>query len=328
MKRTIITAGDFNLDEIFVREYPEGTENRRKFVDRMVSCQIGGNAGNVSAELAVMGWDVYPVVMFDESPQGHWAKDDLAMYGCNNRFVSCGPKGGTFMFRATHNRIMKDGSITMGRRAFGPASMFPKRHNITVKDEVPALLGSLDFVPDVFFFGSTVPGHRALAEGLRERGSLIYFENQNALKLENALYKSLELAHIIKMSDEHASLDQANAFVTDYPGKLFIQSMGKNGVRYNLRGQGWVTVPAVPANVVDAEGAGDAMTAAFINALPCLDVANLTQDQVQAALEVAQKASALAIQYYGSKGYIMNDPQYAHIAKVIKDRVETIMDNR
>lgn len=324
MSHTIITAGDFNLDEIFVREYPEGTENIRKFVDRMVSCQIGGNAGNVSAELAIMGWNVYPVVMFDESRQGHWAMEDLAMYGCNNRFVSCSPKGGTFMFRSTHNRHMKDGSVTMGGRAFGPNSLFPKRHNITVREEVPALLESLDFVPDVYFFGSAVPGHRALAEGLRERGSLVYYEIQNALKDEKAVLKSIELAHIVKMSNEHVSVEQAQDFVDAYPSKLFIQSMGKNGVRFNLLGQGWVTVPAVEVTVVDTEGAGDAMTAALINALPCLDVAGLTQEQVRAALEVAQKASARAIQYYGSKGYIMNDPQYAHINKVIKDRIENL----
>lgn len=232
------------------------------------------------------------------------------------------------MFRSTHNRIMKDGSVTMGGRAFGPSSMFPKRHNITVREEVPALLESLDFTPDVFFFGSTVPGHRALAESLRERGSLIYFENQNALKLESALYKSLEIAHIVKMSNEHVSIEQADAFVDAYPGKLFIQSMGKNGVRYNLRGEGWVTVPPVEVTVVDTEGAGDAMTAAFLNALPCHDVASLTQEQVLAALEVAQKASALAIQYYGSTGYIMNDPQYAHIAKVINERIAFIESNK
>ena len=324
MNKTIITTGNFNLDEIRYREYPEGTEHPRKYIDHWVTCEIGGNAGNVSAELALMGWNVYPVATFDESKQGHWCMEDLALYGCNTRFVSCSPKGGTFIFQGTHNKLSREGVLRMSVRTCGPTSMFAKRHNLTVRDEAPALLASLDFVPDVFFFGSPEAGHRYLAQGLRDRGSMIYYEIQNKIEMNKALRDSLEVAHIIKMSDEHVTLAQADEFVRTYPHKLFIQSMGAQGVRFSLHGQKWITVPAVPAKVVDTEGAGDAMTAAFINALPVLDMTCLTTDQVHASLETAQQASAKAISYIGSKGHILNDPQYAHIAQAVQKRIKCL----
>lgn len=210
----------------------------------------------------------------------------------------------------------------MAVRTCGPTSMFAKRHNLTVREEAPALLASLDFVPDVFFFGSPEAGHRYLAGGLRNRGSMIYYEIQNRIEMNKALRESLEVAHIIKMSDSHVTPQQADEFVHTYPHKLFIQTMGPAGVRFSLHGQQWVTIPAVPVQkVADTEGAGDAMTAAFINALPLLDVSRLTTDQVRTALKVALQASAQAISYIGSKGHILNDPQYAYIAQTISQRI-------
>ena len=328
MNKTIITTGNFNLDEILYRELSDKTKYARITINSWVTCEIGGNAGNVSVELAIMGWNVYPIAMFDESPQGQWCMEDLALYGCNTRFVSCSPKGGTFIFRAIHNMRGKDGKIKMGIRTCGPTSMFPKRHNLTVREEAPALIASLDFVPDVFFFGSPEAGHRYLAQGLRNRGSLIYYEIQNKIEMNKALRDSLEVAHIIKMSDEHVTLAQADEFVRSYPHKLFIQSMGAQGVRFSLHGQQWVTIPAVPVQkVADTEGAGDAMTAAFINALPVHDVSRLTTDQVRTALKVALQASAQAISYIGAKGHILNDPKYAHIEKGVRKRIESIKDH-
>lgn len=324
MNKTIITTGNFNLDEILYRELSDTTKYARLTINSWVTCEIGGNAGNVSVELALMGWNVYPIAMFDDSPQGHWCMEDLALYGCNTRFVSCSPKGGTFIFRAIHNKRGKDGKIKMGIHTCGPTSMFPKRHSLTVREEAPALLTSLDFVPQVFFFGSPEAGHRYLAQGLRNRGSLIYYEIQNKIEMNKALRDSLEVAHIIKMSDEHVTLAQADEFVRSYPYKLFIQTMGALGVRFSLHGQQWITIPAVPAKVVDTEGAGDAMTAAFINALPVMDVACLTTDQVRTALETAQQVSAQAISYLGAKGHILNDPKYAHIAQAVHKRIENI----
>ena len=327
MNKTIITTGNFNLDEIRYREYPEGTEHPRKYIDHWVTCEIGGNAGNVSAELALMGWNVYPITTFDESPQGHWCMEDLALFGCNTRFVNCSPKGKTFIFQGTHNKLSRGGVMRMGVYTCAPTSIYADHYKIKVREEAPTLLASLDFVPDVFFFGSPEAGNRYLAQGLRDRGSMIYYEIQNKIdKIEKKkeLRDSLDFAHIIKMSDEHVTFAQADDFVRTYPHKLFIQSMGAKGVRFSLHGQKWITVPAVPAKVVDTEGAGDAMTAAFINALPVLDVARLTTDQVRAAIETAQQVSAQAISYQGAKGHILNDPKYAHIAAAVQMRIKNL----
>ena len=56
----------------------------------------------------------------------------------------------------------------------------------------------------MFFFDDPSAGNRLIAKGLRERGSLIYFEPSKLVS--NADYEAVAVSDIIKFSDENISL--------------------------------------------------------------------------------------------------------------------------
>ena len=97
-------------------------------------------------------------------------------------------------------------------------------------------------------------------------------------------------------------------FVKDYRDKLFIQTLGSEGLRFNLRGEGWVNLPPVEnENVVDWDGAGDWTTSTFLNALAeadALSIKRLTTEVVKEALEKAQIVASKSVSFIGSKGMI------------------------
>lgn len=88
-------------------------------------------------------------------------------------------------------------------------------------------------------------------------------------------------------------------FVKDYRDKLFIQTLGSEGLRFNLRGEGWVNLPPVDnENVADWDGAGDWTTSAFLNALAeadALSIKRLTSNIVKDALEKAQIVASKSV---------------------------------
>ena len=66
--------------------------------------EVGGTCGNVMCILAHLGLDTYPQASLDESPEGFKIKADLERYGCDTRFVTNTPDGGTTLLRVTHRR--------------------------------------------------------------------------------------------------------------------------------------------------------------------------------------------------------------------------------
>jgi sugar/nucleoside kinase (ribokinase family) len=142
-----------------------------------------------------------------------------------------------------------------------------------------------------------------MAKELREKGVLVYFE-PSSIK-EKADFKAIAASDVVKFSGENV---QDVTFVNDYRDKLFIQTLGADGLRFNLRGEGWVNLPPVEnENVVDWEGAGDWTTSAFLNALAeadALSIKRLTAEVVKDALEKAQIVASKSVSFIGSKGMI------------------------
>lgn len=87
-----------------------------------------------------------------------------------------------------------------------------------------------------------------------------------------------------------------------------VVTLGAKGVRFNLRGAGWVTLPpVVNEHVVDTEGCGDWTTASFINALGkrgAVKFAVLTSVIVSECLMEAQGYASRNASYMGTKGII------------------------
>ena len=154
MEKTIIGAGQFNLDIIVVREYPEWPA-LRPFVDREVLREVGATCGNVMCMLATMGWKVRPVACLDDSAEGLKITEDLKRFGCDCTYVSNTPAGGTTLLLCTHKKNA-DGKHVMSVRAGSPGgSRFPKRHFLRARDEAPEFLANLRETPR--YSSSTTP---------------------------------------------------------------------------------------------------------------------------------------------------------------------------
>ena len=301
MKKTVIGSGIYCLDKIVVRDYPAWPQ-ARPFTDRTVLEEVGGTCGNVMCILSWLGWKAMPQACLDDSPEGLKMTSDLARYGCDCRYVSNTPEGGTTLLWCTHKRN-PDGSRTITFRAGSPGgSRFPKRHFLRVRDEAPAFLESLDECPGVYFFDDPAAGHRLIARSLRERGTLVYFEPSGIGT--KADLEAVAVSDIVKFSGKQVP---DVSFTERFPDKLFIQTLDKDGLRFRLRVGAWVHVPPVPCReVVDWEGAGDWTTSAFLTKLAAKETpfAELTERDVETALTAAQTVASQSIRFLSSKGLI------------------------
>ena len=296
MEKSVIGTGIFNLDIIVKRHYPQWPE-MRPFEDKVVLEEVGGTCGNVMCMLAWMGWNVRPIACLDDSPEGLKITKDLKRYGCDCEYVTNTPAGGTTILRCTH-KLDKEGNHTMSVRAGSPGgSRFPKRHFLRARDEAQVFLDQLIEMPSVFFFDDAAAGNRLLAKVLKQRGAMVYFEPSKVAT--NADLDAVKASDIIKFSDENVP---DMSFVEDFQGKIFIQTMGPEGVRYKYKSQPWELVPALPIqNVVDTEGAGDCFTATFINAIA---ETGLTRTTIASAISTAMASASRSVGYFGSKGFI------------------------
>lgn len=304
--KTCLLSGNFALDTIVVRDYPQGfvIGKRNAFTETVVTESVGNTCGNVSCILPHLGVAAYPIAHLDLSEQGLLIKEDLARYGADVRFVGNSDKGGTTLMRCTHKRDDKTGEHKTTFRATSPGSRFPKRHYLRLRDEAPQFMAELDFTPDVFFYDAAEAGLRFLAAELRERGTLIYFEPESDAD-KGRLLKGVEVSDIIKFSHEKVTDTSLEGGCS---GKLLIRTLGAEGLEFNLRGEGWHRIAAVPNdNVVDCEGAGDWTTSLFIAALcrrDLLSIETMTTEAIRECLEEACQGASRSVSYLGSKGII------------------------
>jgi sugar/nucleoside kinase (ribokinase family) len=304
-KKRVFGTGNFALDIIYQRKYPEGFDTAKKrnpFVDELILEEVGNTCGNVMCMLPYLGVETYPIGHFDLSEQGLKITSDLQRYGANMRFVKNSPEGGTTLMTCIH-KLDANGQHIMSHRATAPNSRFPKRKQLR-KDEVQDFLSKLDFKPDAYFFDVSDAGPRELAKALKKQGVLVYYEPEGNKEM-NKFLNCVEVSDVIKFSGTHI-LD--TDFVAQYHDKLFIRTMGEAGMEFNLRGQGWKKIAPVPNdNVVDWEGAGDWTSSVFLAEL-CklnkLNIAQLTEQDVRKVLETAAATASRSVSFMGSKGMI------------------------
>jgi len=301
MERTVIGSGIYMLDSIVVRDYPEWPL-LRPFTERTVIEEVGGTCGNVMCILSWLGWKAMPEVSLDDSPVGLKIASDLARYGCDLRHVTNTPGGGATVLRCTHKRDA-EGNHTIAFRATGPGgSRFPRRHFLRSRDEAPAFLDRLEEVPGVYFFDDPAAGHRLIARTLRERGTLVYFEPSGIES--KADLEAVAASDIVKFSGTHVT---DLTFTDRFPDKLFIRTLGEDGLQFRLHGGPWIHVDPVPVpDVVDWEGAGDWTSAAFLTQLAAADVpfGELTGSTVRECLTAAQTVASQSVCFLSSKGLI------------------------
>ena len=87
MKKTCLLGGNFALDIIVKREYPNGflLGKNNKFIETIVTECVGNTCGNVACILPYLGVQTFPIAHLDLSEQGLKIKDDLIRYGADVR---------------------------------------------------------------------------------------------------------------------------------------------------------------------------------------------------------------------------------------------------
>lgn len=304
-RKQVLGTGNIGLDIIYQREYPEGFDTSKKrnpFVDKLIVEEVGNTCGNVMTMLPYLGVDSYPIGHFDETEQGLKITASLHFYGADTRFVQNSPQGGTTLMTCIH-KLDQNGHHTMSHRATAPNSRFPKRKLIR-KDEVQAFLAQLDFKPDAYFFDTAEAGPRELAVALKRQGVLVYFEPENDNE-RSKFFRAIESSDIIKFSGTRIT---DIAFTEHYKDKLFVRTLGDQGMEFNLRGMGWKRIAPVPnPNEVDWEGAGDWTTSVILSELCKRGITSVTLLTEEAATDILQQAAVIAsesVSYMTSKGLI------------------------
>ena len=327
--RTCMGTGNFSFDVITQREYSDGfvIGKRNRFEEKILKMEIGNTCGNVMTMLPYLGVKTFPLAMFDVSPQGYQMKRDMKAYGADVRFVRNTLEGGTTILRCVH-KLDKDGNPTMGHKGStagkpwnGPSARPARKYLSSKGGEVDSLVESMDFTPDVFFFDVAQAGHRVLAERLHEKGTLVYFEcDSDGHRIENeksrraayrAFLRCVEASDLVKMSGEYI---QDLSFADAYQNKLFIQTLGADGLRFKLGGGQWIKLdPILNPDYKDYEGAGDWTSSTLIAALcsrNLLKVKDMTEEAVKEVLTIAQTIASYSVGFYGSKGLIHEDEDF------------------
>ena len=252
--------------------------------------------------LAWMGWHTLPIARIDDSETGLLIKADLESYGCDTRFVSNTPDGGTTILDIIH-KIGRDGKPKTAYMPHSPRGGRFVNHRFWTLKQAQALFDSLEEMPDVFFFDRCAPGNILLAQLFHERGVLVYYEPNEPV--DRNFLRAVAASNIVKFSDEkHPDV----SFTEDFTDKLFIQTLNEKGLRFKLRADGWITIPPEHnPHVVDGEGAGDWTTSAFINEIGhhhMLTFDRIHQPNVTHYLEEAQRLASMSVSYIGAKGLI------------------------
>ena len=326
--KTCMGTGNYSFDIIIKTEYPDGfvVGKRNRSEEKVLKMEIGNTCGNVMTMLPYLGVKSYPVAMLDVSPQGYRMKQDLKAYGADVRFVSNKGSKGTTILRCVH-KLDKQGNDTMGHKGSSAGKPWnlnahPSRNYLSSQNgEVDALVNSMDFTPDVFFFDIAKAGHRILAERLREKGTLVYFEcDSDGHKIENeknrlseyrAFLRCVKASDVVKMSGEHI---QDLSFAEAYQDKLFVQTLGAEGLRFKLRDGEWIKLGSIlNPDYKDYEGAGDWTSSTLIAALcskNMLKVKDMTEEAVKEVLMMAQQIASYSVGFVGSKGLIHADEEF------------------
>lgn len=289
----ILGAGLVSLD-ILMRGYEE-----------TVSYKVGGTCGNVLMILAYMGWESYPVARLNGSEQSRMMLDDMRSHGVHTDFVSTLDDGATPII-IQHNIIDKDGNPTHRFTFQGNRGSLHLDYKPVMKKTVMKVLENLQFLPSVFFFDRVNAATLTMAEYFKNRGSLVFFEPSAKAKPAD-FNKAVSYSDIIKFADQRIP---DVGFTETYNDKLFIQTLGSKGLRFNLFCRGWKTLQPVPNNnIVDTSGAGDWTSATFLNEMSKAGIATvdkLTEDNVKQFLSKAQEKASQSCSYEGARGMMQH----------------------
>ena len=294
MGLTCLGAGTFPLDNLMMKHSKDDIETLYQ--------HVGGTAGNVMSILAWYGWLALPAARLDDSEVGFQLKADLESYGCDTRYLTNTPDGGTTILDIIH-KTGRDGQPKTAYMAHSPHGGRFVNHRFWTLKQAQALFDSMEQMPDVFFFDRCAPGNILLAQLFHEQGVLVYYEPNEPV--DRNFLRAVAASDIVKFSDEkHPDV----SFTEGHADKLFIQTMNQAGLRFRLRGGEWKHLnPVWNPKAIDGEGAGDWTSSTLIHALGkqgLPSIADLQESILEECLMEAQTVASESVSYMGAKGLI------------------------
>lgn len=287
-------AGLVSLD-ILMRGYEE-----------TVSYKVGGTCGNVMMILAYLGWESFPVARLNGSDQSQMMLDDMRSHGVHTDFVSTLDDGATPII-IQHNIIDKDGNPTHKFTFQGNRGSLHLDYKPVMKKTAMAVLDKLQIEPSLFFFDRVSAATLAMSSYFKGKGTLVFFE-PSAKASKSDFDKAIASSDIIKFADQRLP---DVSFTEAYHDKLFIQTLGSKGLRFNLFGKGWISLPPVlNNNIMDTSGAGDWTTATFLNEMANEGIASVRELNVgtlKKILAKAQENGSKSCSFEGARGMMQQE---------------------
>ncbi len=279
--------------------------------DASVRQVAGGTAANVAANLAFLGWESSLVARIGADTPGRRVAHDLEMAGvkCMGQFHDAAVETPVVVHRVTppdHEFAFKCPSCE--RRS--------PRFKAVDGEELDANGVIVAAKPPNVVFADRMSGY---ALELFERygdGSLRVVE-PSARGTEALAGRMAEHADVLKWSHE-LNGELHGVMFESRPGQLQIETLGAEGLRFRVGNDEWAHIAAPAVDPVDTAGAGDWLTAGFLDTLPSLDLRKLSAAQVHAALDAAQGLAALSCLYVGARSLASLS------SEVVKSAAETL----
>lgn len=276
----------------------------------------GGTCGNVLSILAALGWDAYPIARMNGDAASMRIRADMKKWGVQLKFASCKPTTNTPII-IQHILRARDGSP---KHRFSWAcphcgNWLPSFKPVTTN--AVEGIGPHMRQAKAFFMDRLSRSALVLAKQAADFGAVVVFE-PSAKSDETLLSEALEIAHIIKYSDDRfgrvpGAMERGRATLVE------VQTFGANGLRYRHRldrtASAWKQMAAVKAvRLADTSGSGDWCTAGLISMTARGGLEGLIkagEDGLVQALRFGQKLASWNVGFEGARGgmYALERPR-------------------
>lgn len=252
----------------------------------------GGTAANVAANLVYLGWTCELLGRVGADAQGRRVRHILSKSGVDLGAGFLDPTVETPVViheveAPRHRFLFRCPSCARKSPRFSPPD--PAKVDIALPVEMPFIV----------FADRTSTFAADLFREFNERALLVLEPSSRGHA--KAAGQCAELADILKWS--HELRDKLHPGVLEVRAhQLQIETLGADGLRFRFGGDRWRHLPAPEIEVIDAAGAGDWLTASFLNELPDDGPSAMSQRELSAALEVGQQTAAFSCLYPGARG--------------------------
>lgn len=272
----------------------------------------GGTAANVLSILAKLGFSstLFCANYFDEL--GAWLKDSLACHGVNIvNFTDCHsptPRVIEILDKEGNHSFQKTCPIC-GKNLL--KVVLPNLTHLT-----PPILNVIERL-NLFYYDRISEGIKRIAY-LNKRGWNFY--EPNSCRFYQTFLNSAKYANIIKFAEDRVPKMYVDLLIDDLQKsdvQLIIVSSGESGFRFSIRNESkmlsnWFFVDAAKASsVIDSSGAGDWMTAVFLDSFlrkyPFY-VDQLDHEEICIMLDRAKQVAAYSCGFLGAQGIFKDQP--------------------